>query len=44
MVVALKVYQGTVDFSTGLEAVSHLWALQGQVCFEREMEIQWQKY
>jgi len=32
------------DFSTGLGAVSHHWAFQGQVCLDREVEILWQKH
>jgi hypothetical protein len=44
LVAPRKAKQGTDDFSTGLAAVSQHWALQRQVCFDRKLEIQWQKY
>lgn len=34
---------GADYFSTGLETVSYHWALQGQVCHDRELGIKWQK-
>lgn len=35
---------GADYFSTGLETVSYHWALQGQICHDREFGIKWQKY